>query len=532
VTRILLTGPFKPFAVDNVYSRKESIPELFHNQLTHFQGVFSPRMAFPTYGLHLIGANVPEDFTVLEWPTLKRFEKEVRKGYDYIGIGSIAPNLQKVKKMTETIREIAPQTKIMAGGFCAMLPNLDKILDVDYICAGEGISFVRELLGYSPEFDFVNPDIMPKLVQVMGVPVRIPVPVIVPSLGCNQGCEFCAPTHFFGKKQITFIQTGQQLFDEMERLERKTKVTDFNLGGDDNFLINAKRAKQLRDCLVKSGKPYSYHAFASANLCTRFEPKELAETRFGSVWIGRESKFLTISKNEGIDIKELVEKLADWGIWTILSSIILMDCHTKENMWEDIEDHINCRPAFSQFAHYSAAPGTPLWDRMEAEGRVIHFVPIEEWHGFRQPWLTHPDFSLREAEQLQRQAYEMEFYTLGPSLARVIHTTVRGYMSYRQTDSPPLLARAQEIEKKLWLYKAMMYDMEMLAHERKLREVIRDMRKDVEMMVGKLTLFEKSVATGAYGLGLYRKLHNKLFSDVIQPRTGVYHYPADWKPSG
>ena len=96
MTRILLTGPFKPFGVDNIYSRKESIPELFHNQLTQFQGIYSPRMSFPTYGLHLIAANVPEDITVLDWPDFGRFVKEIRKGYDYIGIGSIAPNLLRL----------------------------------------------------------------------------------------------------------------------------------------------------------------------------------------------------------------------------------------------------------------------------------------------------------------------------------------------------------------------------------------------------------------------------------------------------
>ncbi len=528
MTRILLTGPFKPFAIDSIYSRKESIPELFHNQLTHFQGIYSPRMDFPTYGLHLIGANVPEDVTVFDWPNFDRFEKEVRKDYDYVGIGSIAPNLQKVKKMTETIRAVSPRTKIIIGGFCATIPNLDKILDVDYICVGEGISFVRELLGHSPEFDFAHPDIVSQWVQMIGVPVRLPVPVIVPSLGCNHGCEFCSPTHFFGKRQITFMHTGEQIFREMERLEGKYKSIEFNLGGDDNFLINSKRANELRDCLIRSGKPYTYHAFASADLCSKFDPKELAEMGISSIWIGRESKFLTFSKNMGIDIKELVDNLSNWGIRVILSSILLMDCHTKENIWEDIDDHINCQPAFSQFSHISPVPGTPLWDRLEEEDRILNFIPIEECHGFRQPWFVHPNFSLVEAENIQRQAYEKDFLSLGPGLARMIHTIVRGYMSFRQTNSPPLLARAREIEKKLWLYKAMIYDMELLADNRRLRSVISDLRKDVEFMVGKLNLFEKAVAAGAYGMGSYRRLHNRLFTDVIQPRTRVVHYPTNW----
>lgn len=33
--------------------------------------------------------------TVLDFPTLKRFKKELGKGYDYIGISFIVPNFKK-----------------------------------------------------------------------------------------------------------------------------------------------------------------------------------------------------------------------------------------------------------------------------------------------------------------------------------------------------------------------------------------------------------------------------------------------------
>ena len=41
--RVLLSSVFKPFGVDGIYGRKESKIELFHNQLTKAQGVFSLR---------------------------------------------------------------------------------------------------------------------------------------------------------------------------------------------------------------------------------------------------------------------------------------------------------------------------------------------------------------------------------------------------------------------------------------------------------------------------------------------------------
>ncbi len=527
--RILLTAPFKPFAVDDIYSRVESIPELFHNQLTHFQGVYSPRKHYPTYGLHLIGANVPEDVTVLDWPSWGRFLKELEKGYDYVGIGSIIPNFQKVKRMSEAARELSPKTKIMIGGFCANVANLEHILDVDYICAGEGISFVRELLGHSPEFDFVHPDVGDVTVQVLGIPLRSYLPSLVTSLGCNRGCDFCSPTHFFGKRHITLIDRGDKIHREMERLERKYKTAAFGLVGDDNFLANPGRARELRECLMKSGKPYSYGTFGSADTLRGFTARELAETGIDSIWIGRESMFEPYEKNKGVDLAALIDELGRWGIRVILSSILLLDSHTKENIHEEIDDHISCRPTFSQFAHLSPSPGTPLWDRLMEEGRVLEHIRFEECHAFRQPWFVHPEFSLTEAEKLQREAYYKDFYTLGPSLARLILTTARGMKTFEETDSPPLLARAREVREHLWFYKSALYDMELLADDAGLREVIREIRSEVESMTWPLTGLERSAGTLASVIGRGRKLYNRAFSDVLQPATTYTHYPADWQ---
>jgi len=169
--RVLLSSVFKPFAVNDMYSRKESILELLHNQLTKYQGIYSLRTAYDSHGIHAIANNLGVPCTVLDFPTRNRFIREVKKGYDYIGISSIVQNFQKVKWMAEQIRELSPRTKIIVGGFCAGIPDLQKVLDVDYVCVGEGISFMRELLGLPPEFEFKNPDISTDYQGINGGPV-------------------------------------------------------------------------------------------------------------------------------------------------------------------------------------------------------------------------------------------------------------------------------------------------------------------------------------------------------------------------
>ena len=102
---------FGPYGQDDEYgSRRLNPMELYHNQVTRTQGAFSLRMFHRSWGLMMIQANIDAPCTLLDFPTLDRFIEEIRTHqYDVIGISSIIPNLPKVKKMCELIRQYQPQ---------------------------------------------------------------------------------------------------------------------------------------------------------------------------------------------------------------------------------------------------------------------------------------------------------------------------------------------------------------------------------------------------------------------------------------
>jgi hypothetical protein len=238
-------------------------------------------------------------------------------------------------------------------------------------------------------------------------------------LGCSYGCDFCSPSHFFGRRHIKFYTRGRDLFEEMLRVEQRFRSNRICFIGDDNFLIDLKRAEELRRCVVESGRVYDILIFGTADQAVEFGPERLAEMGVGTIWIGREGKFSDYRKNKNVNMAGLVAELRHYGIKTILSSILLLDQHTRDNIGEDIGDHLACRPAFSQFAFYSPLPGTPLYERMSRENRILTAIPYEEWHAFKQPWFVHPEFNLDEAERVQERAYQRDFEELGPSILRV-----------------------------------------------------------------------------------------------------------------
>jgi radical SAM superfamily enzyme YgiQ (UPF0313 family) len=527
--RILLTSVFKPFGVDNAYSRRDSKIELFHNQITKYQGPFSIRTHFNTFGLHAIANNLDDTpVTVLDYPTRRRFQQELARGYDLVGIGSIIPNFQKVKAMAEDVRRISPSSQIILGGFCAGVEDVKKLIPLDHVCVGEGISFMRELLGLPAEFEFRQPDTFSETQEVLGVPILRGGyhPFLVVGVGCSYGCDFCSPSHFFGRKHLQFLKTGRQIYTEVERLAERFHADTFTFIGDDNYLIDRKRNQELHDLVVQGGRQWNFFIFASANLVSEWDPGELAEMGVAVIWIGRESKFAGYSKNRQVDMVGLVDNLRRHGIKTILSTILLMEFHNRENIQEDIAEHLKCRPAFSQFSHYAPCPGTPLWDKYKKENRLLLDIPYEDMHAFKQPWFVHPNFTLIEAEKIQEAAYLRDYHELGPGLVRFIRDDFEGYQNLKRSPNPRLQARARFFARNMGLYRALLLGSERLVPKPDMREPIRELRRQIELEFGSASLLEHLEGWGLSQFGRVRELRTRLFGDDLQPRTRLTVYPA------
>ena len=137
--KILLSGVFGPFGVDDQFGRKENIMELFHNQVTREQGLSSFRFHHRSFGLYFLAENIEGDVTVLDFPSKGAFRKEVRKGYDLIGISFITPNFLKTREMCRIIRELSPDTFILLGGHGTAVEGVEDLLDCDHIIRGEGM---------------------------------------------------------------------------------------------------------------------------------------------------------------------------------------------------------------------------------------------------------------------------------------------------------------------------------------------------------------------------------------------------------
>ena len=140
--RVLLTSVFGPYARDDEFGSRAINPmELYHNQVTRAQGVFSLRMFHRSWGIKMIQENISAPCTLLDFPTQETFAQELTANrYDVVGISSIIVNVGKVREMCRMVRQLSPRSAIVVGGHVSAIPGIESMVDADHFVKGDGVS--------------------------------------------------------------------------------------------------------------------------------------------------------------------------------------------------------------------------------------------------------------------------------------------------------------------------------------------------------------------------------------------------------
>lgn len=438
--RILLSSVFGPFARDDEFgSRRINPMELYHNQVTRLQGGFSLRMFHRSFGLLMLQANIEAPCTVLDFPTIESFTDEIRKTpYDIVGIGAIGPNVEKVKAMCAIIRRERPGATIVVGGHVASRQDLSEIIDADHIVRGDGIAWFRTFLGQDEKQPIRHPAVLSGFgARIMGIslPERKgdTAAILIPSVGCPVGCNFCSTSALFGGKGnfVNFFETGDDLFSVMCQIEEELAVNSFFIL-DENFLLHRQRALRLLELMQAAGKSWALYVFSSARVISSYTIEQLIGLGIGWVWMGIEGENSRYRKLKGVDTRELVKRLQSNGIRVLGSTIIGLESHTPENIGAAIDYAVSHDTVFHQFMLYTPNPGTPLHQEHRQAGTLLpesEMSPADS-HGQYRFNYRHPHIRDGREEQFLLEAFRRDFDLNGPSLCRLIATMLQGWKAH------------------------------------------------------------------------------------------------------
>jgi radical SAM superfamily enzyme YgiQ (UPF0313 family) len=212
--------------------------------------------------------------------------------------------------------------------------------------------------------------------------------------GCPYGCEFCTVTGFFGDS-IRF-RTNQSVVNELLMLKRRAETESGQVAVffiDDNFAINIKRTKSLLRDIIAAEAQLPWVAQISANLLRDEELVDLIATSGGKwIFIGMESldaaNLADVNKNfsKPEEYAAVLNRLAKRDIYAITSFIIGLDNDTAGVAERTLRQIESWPPGLPVFSALTPLPGTPLYTRLETEGRLtrprhwLDFAPFKLAH--------------------------------------------------------------------------------------------------------------------------------------------------------
>jgi len=196
--------------------------------------------------------------------------------------------------------------------------------------------------------------------------------------GCPYGCEFCTVTGFFGDS-IRF-RTNESVVNELLLLKaraRKERGQVIVFFIDDNFAINVKRTKSLLRDIIAAGVNMPWIAQISSNLLKDEELVDLIAASGGRwIFIGMESidptNLADVNKgfNKPAEYAAVLHRLAKRNIYAITSFIIGLDNDTPGVADRTIAQIRQWPPGMPVFGPLTPLPGTPLYAKLGAEGRL------------------------------------------------------------------------------------------------------------------------------------------------------------------
>ncbi len=310
---------------------------------------------------------------------------------DLVAMSPLTPGVTRAYKLADRLRERGI-TCVIGGAHASALPQ-EALQHFDAVIIGEGETPWQEFLE-----DFEKGDINKTYFGPMNVPLddlhppdrdfihpNYDFPSVLTSRGCPYHCSFCYLTVY--RKKSFRMMPHDTIMADLERVKDNFAI----IFTDENFMGYTEETVENRKILLEKmirRDDFNFYWGCQTTAKLSKEP-ELMDLMYRAgcraVFIGFESldqdSLQEVNKqhNIGMNYKEAVEKIHDHNIAVIASTILGMDSHKKNYHKKLLKDLKEIKADYARVFLMGAWPGTPLYKKLEEEGRVG-----DNWDQFRQ----------------------------------------------------------------------------------------------------------------------------------------------------
>ena len=333
-------------------------------------------------------------------------EKAIKEiDFDVVLIGGIASVYRSLVELSELVKKVNPDSKIIAGGYVAM-PIPELLLDnsrVDIICMGEGEITLIELLerfqekglkadisdikgicykegghgklcftparpfmsdldrqSAAPAYDLLPMDVyLANPIAGMGRDIDM-----VTIRGCPFRCSFCYQP--WGHKPRR--HSADFIIDTIKHLKENYKV-DFISFQDDEFMVDKKRLKEFCDKRNKYLPDLLWSCTGRANIIARDEGIVKFMKDSGCVLIscgfesGSQRMLDSMHKAQDIkDMEKVIKVLRKYGLSVPVSFIIGMPGEDEESCQETVDLCLRNNITLDSLMFATPYPGSEIFN--------------------------------------------------------------------------------------------------------------------------------------------------------------------------
>jgi len=284
---------------------------------------------------------------------------------------------------------------VMGGMHATLLP--DEVAEhADAVFTGDGEALWAQVVADAhqgrlrPRYDSVlgipQPGVMPRRDLYAGKGY-LPISLIQFGRGCCNHCEFCAVSQYFDHRQYT-----RPVAEVVAEIAAQPRRHLFFV--DDNFVANPEAAKELLRALV----PLKVRWVSQASLDHTRDP-ELMRLFVESGCLGNVIGFESLDLDNLRQMRksanltafdgyaEAVAALREHHLQTWAAFALGYDHDTIESLLATCEWGIANHFTFAAFNVLMPYPSTPLYQRLQAEGRLL----------YDGRWWLHPDYRFNHA---------------------------------------------------------------------------------------------------------------------------------------
>lgn len=356
--------------------------------------LYSKKGFIPPLALATINALTPTEFNTFIWDEnvhglITENEKEI-ENYDIIALSGYLTQKTRILEIACVLRK---KGKLLIVGGADVTESPESYRDYfDVIFIGESELLWPQFLNdfqnknYKKEYvndaeinlaDFPAPD-WGNLLPVLNKDYV--VGAVQTSRGCPFCCEFCNVWKIFGRKVRS--KSVEKIIDEIKVLI-DNGVTAISFC-DDNFIGNPGNAKNLVRELAKlnrsTNQSLQFFGEFSINVSKDDEMLQLMfDAGFKNCFIGIESPNVESLKetnklqNVVSDVVSSCKKIMSFGIPVEASMIVGFDSDTEEIFDQQFNFIMDTNIPIFKINMLKVRKKTELWDRMEAQGRILHY---------------------------------------------------------------------------------------------------------------------------------------------------------------